>query len=103
MLLGQPARRASMCGVVTDDVLDTGARLDKGAKRDDSPAARLQRCTARVLSQDRLAAGQIADAPVADPATVRRHIHMLGDHEFGRRSLDEGLILPWITGNTNRV
>src|SRR5260370_17889394 len=53
-----------------------------------------------VLSQDRFAAGEIADASIAEPAALRLYVHVFGDHEFSCRVADESLIPPGVAGNS---
>jgi hypothetical protein len=46
-----------------------------------------------VLDQRGLAAGEVADGAIADPAAARRHVHLLRDAELGAGRLDVLLIV----------
>ena len=85
-----------MAGVVAADFLHGRPRVRWVLERQKPLSRRIERVQARVLRYDRLAAGQIADAAIAEPPALRVDIHALGDGELRQRSFDVAAVAPRI-------
>src|SRR5258708_1953703 len=100
MFDGDSVRGCGVRGVVAGDFPNAGDRLFHRSVSKQAFSHGKEAAETGVLSQDRLAAGEIADASIADPAALRLYVHVFGDHEFSCRVADESLIPPGVAGNS---
>jgi hypothetical protein len=91
IFLGESTSSPAMVLVVPRNLLGASFGLLQGAKRQQTFADWEGSAEARVLDEDRLARGEVAHGPVAEPAAVRIDVNALSDGELGTRALD---VLP---------
>ncbi len=77
-------------------------RLLQGAEAQQAFTRGQHGAEAGVLKHDRPTAGEIIGAALAEPATVRNDVPVLGDAELATRSLDVLLVLPGIARHFQR-
>src|SRR5881409_1694373 len=92
MRLCQVPGRAAVAPVVAiDRVQGSGGLVDRGEAEHAFPVDEVG-ARARVLYHHRLAAGQVAERPVADPGVLELHARRLRAAELAARPLDVGAI-----------
>src|SRR5262249_50465396 len=102
-LLRQTARRAGVSHVIAIDRVRRLGGLFNCRKGQQASAAWQPIADARVLREHRPAAGEIADAAVAEPAAAGLQVHAFRDHEFGRRTADVVAVPPGVARNHSRL
>jgi len=100
---GAFSRGADVAGVVAFQLFDPRQCLLQSAEGEQAFPNGVVALEARGLGQHGFATGQVADAAVTEPATVRLHVHALGNHKLGSGRLDECPIRPGVAGNHFRV
>src|SRR5439155_13513730 len=103
VLLRDLTGRSRMPVVVGCDGLGTGDRLLERAESEEPLVGGNRLAESRVLDERRLAGGQIAGRPVAEPARVRLDVDALGNRELGRRTLNVAPKQVWIARDRARV
>ena len=74
---------SGVTAIVSRQFLDTANRILHRPEHEQSLAGRVQLFESCILCQHWLAAGQVANAPIAKPAALGFDIHVLGDHKLG--------------------
>src|SRR5258708_26269395 len=86
--------RLAVTAVIAVDLIDRSRRLLDVLDREQPFPRRQHVREARVLRDHRLARGQVADAPLAEPPAPQPHLLVLGDGELAAGPLHVTAVLP---------